>query len=683
MIHNNPASIAKDLLKFVGLAAAYATLARFVLSFSMLHGNLTLLWLPGGMALAALLVWGWRFWPSVFIGAWVAGLFAQDPWTLAALIALGNTLETVLATLVLQRLKDFDIQLSKNSDFIRIVLVGAGCSFVSATIGAVALLAYGYLSEEALWHSLFHWWQGDVIGILLGTPFFLVWRHQPSEWLKYTNGLSALIFFSVVITVGQIIFLNGFHEWLGPFAHGYWCFLLVSLAARSFGRHGALLVIAIVTIQALFGAVQGMGFFASDIRLSGLQNLWLYITVLTVTGLPLAINLDQLKQAQQTLRAQEANLSAFFDNSPIGIHVFDINGRVLTVNRAARTMFGVSEDDALDRYCLFDDPAISEQTKNALRSGIATTEERFIDGAQIKSHGLNDTQRNEREKTLISLNFTPCLNEHMKTAGYIASIVDQTEHYAREHQVQLLNQAYAALAQTNREARHARSESDLFHAICRIAVEEGGFKMAWVGIALADSDRIKPVAFYGEHTDYLEGIYISIDGSRAEGQGPTGTALREGYAVVLQDFFNSTMSISWQARAQQLGDWQSSAAFPILKHKRPYAVFTLYHGEKNIFDDLIFSLLTSMSADIGFSLEVLDKEADRQRVMLAICDSENRFRAIFNQAAVGLAQIETATGRFLWANPVFENIVGMPLEQMKTATFMRITHADDLQENLD
>lgn len=169
-----PALTMENLLKSSALTLAYAAMARWVLTFSLLNGNLTILWLPAGLALAALIVWGWQFWPAVFIGAWVAGILVDDPWSLSAIIAAGNTLETVLAALLLQRLRHFDARLTKNGDFVNIVWVGLLCAMVSTAIGPVALFGYGYVTEDRLLPTLFQWWQSDVIGIVLGTPFFLV-----------------------------------------------------------------------------------------------------------------------------------------------------------------------------------------------------------------------------------------------------------------------------------------------------------------------------------------------------------------------------------------------------------------------------------------------------------------------------------------------------------------------------
>lgn len=85
----------QDLFLLPLIALIYAVLAWLVLTFSIGKGNVTIFWLPGGFALATLLVKGIRFWPAVFLGALVAGINVGDGLGLSFLIAIGNTLETI------------------------------------------------------------------------------------------------------------------------------------------------------------------------------------------------------------------------------------------------------------------------------------------------------------------------------------------------------------------------------------------------------------------------------------------------------------------------------------------------------------------------------------------------------------------------------------------------------------
>ncbi|CAG1020796.1 Diguanylate cyclase DgcM [Methylococcales bacterium] len=176
--------------------------------------------------------------------------------------------------------------------------------------------------------------------------------------------------------------------------------------------------------------------FYQDGRIQGWRDNYIYPLP---SGEIVAIydDVTERKQAEQALRDSEANLKAFFDYSPIGINVLDRNGKVLAVNRAAREMFGVAPDDPLERYCLFDDPAVLPETKAALRQGLSASEERFIDFQQIKRNRLYETYKSSDSRIFIHLAFSPCFTQNQELAGYIASIIDITERKQAEKKMQL------------------------------------------------------------------------------------------------------------------------------------------------------------------------------------------------------------------------------------------------------
>ncbi|MGR9115811.1 MAG: EAL domain-containing protein [Gammaproteobacteria bacterium] len=671
-----------DLLLLGGLALIYALLASLVLTLTTANGNVTIFWIPGGVGLAALLIGGKKLWPGIFTGAILAGLIVENSLGVSFFLALGNTLESLFAAWFLQCRKNFSNDLTGPHDFLLLALAAAFGSSVSALLGPLTLLLSGYLTQQTIVSNMMHWWQGDTLGILLGTPIVLVWRQWPYYWFKRQRILTTFVFFFLAFLAGQIIFLQWFHESLGLFARGYWVLLFVVLAAVNYGRHGALVIIAMTAIQALLGAQLGIGYFGQDIAQTGLQNFWFYLLVLTIVGISLAVSIGQRELAEQALRESEAHLKAFFDNSPIGIKVFDLNGKALIVNRAARHMFGISLNDPLENYGLFEDPAILPETKQVLRQGQIAQEERFIDFMQIQQHGMYTSTRNPSDRIFISLTFSPCFTESEQLAGYIASIIDITERKFDEAQIHQLNSVYAVLAHTNRVARHAKNQSELFDAVCRIAVEEGGMKMAWLGMSQPGSDRIEPVACYGANVDYLDGIDISINPNIPEGQGPTGTAFREGREVLLQDFIESPLTEPWAIRAQNTGKWHSSAAFPILRDGHSYAVLTIYHAEKNAFNELMVSLLNAMVADIGFTLDALDAAEQREKVLEKLRLSEESFRTLNDLLP---DQIWTARpdGRLDYVNQRVLEYFGCSLEEMLEDGWQAIVHPEDLPSTLN
>lgn len=278
------------LMKLVGLAFVYALLAKVSLAqFSLYHGNVSVIWPPSGLALAALLIGGKKYWPGVFAGAFAAGLMADDSVVVSAFIALGNTLEPLLGSWLLANAVSSNSTLQSPKDYLYLSAIGALSACASAVFGPTSLWLGEVIPASAIGSVILNWWQGDTLGIILVTPLILVWQKWPQKWFGRERLLEVVACFGLLFVVGQVIFLDWFKEIFEPVTRGYWIFILVGWAAVRFGRHGVTLAIAIASFQALIGAAHGVGFFAHDYELTHLFNLWFYIMSLTIVGMALAL----------------------------------------------------------------------------------------------------------------------------------------------------------------------------------------------------------------------------------------------------------------------------------------------------------------------------------------------------------------------------------------------------------
>src|SRR5262245_33018418 len=164
----------------LGLAALYFGMAKLGLSMaSAVAQQVTPVWPPSGVSLAALLLLGWRIWPGITLGALAANLTADEPFGTACGIAAGNTLEAVVGAWLL-RTAGFDRSLERLKDVLALAVLAAGAStMVSATIG-VANLCLGGVHPWSLFGPLWWlWWLGDATGILIITPAILAWSTPP------------------------------------------------------------------------------------------------------------------------------------------------------------------------------------------------------------------------------------------------------------------------------------------------------------------------------------------------------------------------------------------------------------------------------------------------------------------------------------------------------------------------
>ena len=177
--------------------------------------------------------------------------------------------------------------------------------------------------------------------------------------------------------------------------------------------------------------------------------------------------------------------------------------------------------------------------------------------------------------------------------------------------IQRHTQLYAALSQCNKAIVHCASEEELFLQICRAAVQFGGMKMAWIGLVDTETLMVRPAASFGDDTEYLRDLNISVDADSPFGRGPTGTAIRENQPFWCQDFLNDPVTIPWHERAARAG-FAASASLPLHREGIVVGAFTLYSGEANAFDEAARDLLVEMAADISFALDNFARESQRK-----------------------------------------------------------------------
>jgi GAF domain-containing protein len=169
-----------------------------------------------------------------------------------------------------------------------------------------------------------------------------------------------------------------------------------------------------------------------------------------------------------------------------------------------------------------------------------------------------------------------------------------------------------------------RQRVPLFEEVCRVLVERGQLRMAWVG-EVDDQGWIVPIAHAGVTDGYLDELRISVR-DVPEGRGPTGIAARERRHVLVTDIATDERMVPWREAALARG-YRSSAAFPLVVDDRCVAVLTAYASEPGFFDEQQVELFDRMAADLSFASEAMERDERRQAVEAELRSSEERFRA--------------------------------------------------------
>ena len=237
---------------------------------------------------------------------------------------------------------------------------------------------------------------------------------------------------------------------------------------------------------------------------------------------------------------------------------------------------------------------------------------------------------------------------------------------------------YHMLSQTNQAIVRVTSREELFPAVCRVAVEHGRFRFAWIGLIGDEDQLVKPVAKYGEDAGYLNQIYILAEESEAAGRGPTGQALRAGKHVVSNDFLNDPATAPWQDAARRAGV-RASAVFPIRQGGAVVGAINLYAGEPGFFTEDVLATLDEMAIDVSYALDNFASNTARKRAEALLRHNEQRLRSIL-QTSMDSFWIVDTEGRFLEVNDAYCRLIGYQHEELLK---MRIRDVEGMESAED
>lgn len=297
------------VLAFFSVGLLYAAAAVVGLQHAVVGSSVTLIWAPSGIALAALLKWGFPMVPGVALAAFAANLWTDVPLMVAAGIAAGNTLEAVAGAWLLTHFFRFSTNLSRRRDVLALMALAAFAStMISACVGTSVLAGANLLPPESWAHVWVKWWLGDMMGVLVVAPVLLVWFGPKKLHLSGAKLLEALVLSCALAVLSYLIFGPPEVAGRGYYPAALAVFPLVIWAALSFGQHGSTLLSLTVSMLAVVGTAYGTGPFVVSHPVDSLVRWCVFAIVVAVTGLLLAASVHEQRRAQVELRKSHAEL---------------------------------------------------------------------------------------------------------------------------------------------------------------------------------------------------------------------------------------------------------------------------------------------------------------------------------------------------------------------------------------
>ena len=329
--------------RLLALTLAYYATGWLGLNIPYLGSHITLVWLPTGIAVAALLRWGRAVWPGIYLGAFLVNLSIGSSAALAAWIAIGNTLGPLLGVWWLRR-AGFHPVFDRQSDVGSLIVATGTGMLLPASCGVASLHLAGLMPLESAPSAWLSWWMGDSVGVLLAAPLLLTLTrrnvkrqiHAARDWLLWTlvAGLMAWLAF-----IQDYAFIGH------PLPLAFLTLPLFAWAALRFGNLGAALAALFFSVAAAWGTANGHGtFFLADTRIS-LFLLWSYMATTVLMGLLITALQAQRLVVESTLRDSEEKLRGLYELSPLGIALTDLTGRYVEFNEAFRNICGYSDEE--------------------------------------------------------------------------------------------------------------------------------------------------------------------------------------------------------------------------------------------------------------------------------------------------------------------------------------------------
>jgi len=288
------------LPRLVLVAFVYWLAAQASLSLALVHGQVTPIWPPTGIALVAVLVFGRPMALAIFVGALAVNLPIGPTPIAAVLIAAGNTLAPVAAAELLNRI-GFRRELDRLRDAAAIIVLAALVAMtLSATVGTTVLVLSGTVSLPNFWTTWAVWWTGDAMGVMLVAPFLLsLVPRSSAPALTFTTGAQLVGLLVGIAVVTYVLFESQLRL-------EYLVFPLIMVAAWRFRLRGATPAALIASGLAVASAVQGTGPFANEGLLEKMITLQVFNVYVAMSSFVLSAYVDARERATNARRMYEA-----------------------------------------------------------------------------------------------------------------------------------------------------------------------------------------------------------------------------------------------------------------------------------------------------------------------------------------------------------------------------------------
>ncbi len=340
------------------------------------------------------------------------------------------------------------------------------------------------------------------------------------------------------------------------------------------------------------------------------------------------LDISAQKQAGEALREKQSQLVLAMGIAKLAHWEFDVETNTVTADAHLFHLLGsaaeqegglsMSPEDYIRKFVHPEDAGF---VAGEVALGIATADPNF---ARQFEHRII---RQDGAERVMLVRCRIHLDAKGRTRKFLGTNQDITEQKQAELRIRHLNRVYEVLSDINKTIVREKDPKTMLQEACRVVVEKGGFRMAWVGMFDAAAHKLEAAASAGVVDGFTDLINMDLH-DKEHGGGPSGQCFRSGGLVTFSDIEHAPFPALLRVEALKRG-YRSSACFPLRVEGRVRGVFSLYAGKAAFFDEEELRLLDELAQDIGFALEVSEGEAKRRQA-----EQELRWRTAFFEAQV-------------------------------------------------
>src|SRR5438552_11263951 len=288
------------------LTVIYFIVGKLSLQLAFVHPSASPVWPPAGIALAALVVFGYRTWPAIFLGAFLVNVTTAGNIGTSLCIATGNTLEAVCGAWLVNRFAGGTRMFERAQDVFKFAVAVMVSTAVSPTFG-VTSLAVGGLADWANYRAIWlTWWLGDATGALVVAPLLILWSIGPRWRLNPKRHLEVGLLLLVLLMLGEAVFGGWFPITARNYPISFICGPIVIWMAFRFTQRETATGIFVLSAIAIWGTLRGFGPFVMATENQSLLIAQTFTAVLVITALALAAGMAEGWRAEEAIEYHKA-----------------------------------------------------------------------------------------------------------------------------------------------------------------------------------------------------------------------------------------------------------------------------------------------------------------------------------------------------------------------------------------